>query len=211
MKAFQFAPGLDLRVIDRDGASWFVAKDVCEVLGLKPDATNGSLQGHIRRLDADEWVTAPLPSVSGTRKQYLISESGLYSLILTSRKPEAKAFKRWVTSEVLPAIRKNGGYMAPAVAKLAVESPAEFMARVSCRCLCEVRRHLRKQDGGVFDRLHRRLYFIERPMVVDHCAHTAPGLMPRHLVHGAVTKPRSAHQGAHRVAEVVERWEPRSV
>lgn len=122
--------GLNLRVIERDGEPWFGAKEVCEVLDLKPDAGNGSLQNHMRRLDSDEWKTESLPNVNGTsRKQYVINESGLYSLILRSRKPEARAFKKWITSEVLPAIRKNGGYMTPEVAKQAVEDPAVFMAR----------------------------------------------------------------------------------
>lgn len=131
MKAFQFAPGLDLRVIEHEGGPGFLAADVCAVLDLKPDPTNGSLQNHIRRLDPDEWTTLllPAPSGKGTRKQYVLSESGMYVMVLRSKKPEAKTFRKWVTSEVLPSIRKNGGYMAPAVAKLAVESPAEFMAR----------------------------------------------------------------------------------
>ncbi len=115
------APGLKLRVLDRDGEPWFVAKDVCESLDLKPDAGNGSLQNHMRPLDKEEWATALVASsVSNTRKQYIINESGLYSLILKSRKPEAKAFKKWVTSEVLPTIRKTGGYMVPALAQQAV-------------------------------------------------------------------------------------------
>lgn len=111
MKTFQFVPGLSLRVVDREGEPWFVAKDVCDVLDLKPDATNGSLQNHMRRLDADEATTMPLPSGNSTRKQYVINESGLYSLILKSRKPEAKAFKRWITGEVLggPTDRQGRG------------------------------------------------------------------------------------------------------
>lgn len=128
MKAFQFAPGLDLRLIDHEGDPWFVAKDVCEVLEVHTRDVR-------KVLDADEVSEISVDSVHLTRggrgrpPRTPISESGLYSLILKSRKPEAKAFKRWVTAEVLPSIRKNGGHMAPAVAKLAVESPAEFMAR----------------------------------------------------------------------------------
>ena len=82
---------------------WFVARDVCECLGL--DNTTKALIG----LDDDEKTEHEQYSGSG-RKPMLINESGLYSLVLRSRKPEAKAFKRWITHEVLPSIRKTGGY-----------------------------------------------------------------------------------------------------
>lgn len=121
MKAFQFAPGLSLRVIDRDGEPWFVATDVCAALQHKNTTVA------MRALDDDEQAKLNLGVVGGPVN--VVSESGLYALTLRSRKPHTRAFRKWVTSEVLPAIRKNGGYMAPSVAALAVESPAEFMAR----------------------------------------------------------------------------------
>ena len=121
MKTFKFAPGLELRVIDREGSPWFVAKDVCSVLGVQN--TTDALKKHV---DADDRASLKL-GLTGSAVN-IINESGLYSLILKSRKPEAKAFKRWVTSEVLPAIRKNGGYMTPEVAQQAIDSPAVFMA-----------------------------------------------------------------------------------
>jgi prophage antirepressor-like protein len=96
----------NLRVIVRDGEPWFVAKDVCDALGFThtPSA--------IRELDADERDTVRIQhSTSGNPNVTIINESGLYSLILRSRKPEAKAFKKWVTGTVLPAIRKDGGYI----------------------------------------------------------------------------------------------------
>ncbi|MCK9326214.1 MAG: Bro-N domain-containing protein [Bacteroidales bacterium] len=94
---------------DENGDPWFVAKDVCGVLGLE-----NSRQA-IQRLDEDEKadVTTNDTSSNGTtqiRKVNTVSESGLYSLIFTSRKPEARSFRKWVTSEVLPAIRKTGKY-----------------------------------------------------------------------------------------------------
>lgn len=111
-----------LRVFkDESGEPWFVAKDVCDALGI---ATN-----HLREtLDDDEVSNLPITEVGpefGGRAPLIITEAGLYSLILRSRKPEAKVFKRWVTHEVLPAIRKDGGYM---VAK-ADETPEQTMAR----------------------------------------------------------------------------------
>lgn len=92
-----------LRVITQDGEPWFVAKDVCEALGVDTS--------HVRRgLDDDEVATLPNWQGKGAAP-LIVSEAGLYALILKSRKPEAKSFKRWVTHEVLPSIRETGGYV----------------------------------------------------------------------------------------------------
>lgn len=88
---------------DENGEPWFVAKDVCDALGLDTS--------HVRRgLDDDEVSTLPNWQGKGAAP-LIVSEAGLYSLVLKSRKPEAKRFKRWVTHDVLPAIRRDGGYM----------------------------------------------------------------------------------------------------
>ncbi|WP_038292092.1 BRO-N domain-containing protein, partial [Zooshikella ganghwensis] len=95
-----------VRVINKDGEPWFVAKDVTEVLGYSlPSAMT-------RHLDDDEKGMSTMHTPGGSQELQTINESGLYSAILKSRRPEAKAFKRWVTHEVLPSIRKNGGYIA---------------------------------------------------------------------------------------------------
>lgn len=105
-----------VRVINRDSEAWFVAKDVAEALGYThvPHA--------LRMLDEDEKgvhiVDTPSRNqhgYAGTQKSNvsIVNESGLYALVLKSRKPEAQAFRRWVTSEVLPAIRKTGSYSLP--------------------------------------------------------------------------------------------------
>lgn len=92
-----------LRVISQDGEPWFAAKDVCEALGVDTS--------HVRRgLDDDEVATLPNWQGKGAAP-LIVSEAGLYALILKSRKPEAKSFKRWVTHEVLPSIRETGGYV----------------------------------------------------------------------------------------------------
>ena len=96
---------LNLRAVTINGEPWFVAKDVCDV--LEHSDVSMAVQG----LDPDEKTKQSL-GLPG-RAPVLINESGLYSLILKSRKPEAKAFKKWVTSEVLPSIRKTGMYLAP--------------------------------------------------------------------------------------------------
>ncbi|MDM5436198.1 phage antirepressor [Bacillus hominis] len=97
---------------------WFIAKDVCEVLKIKNTTVA------IQKLDSDEVTKFNLGGLSGETN--IINESGLYSLIMTSRKPQAKVFKRWVTSEVLPSIRKHGAYMTDQVLEQAVTNP-DFM------------------------------------------------------------------------------------
>lgn len=96
--------GLGVRTIEKEGQVWFVAKDICSALNVS-DSSQA-----LARLDNDErgWYEVPTPG--GRQEMIIINESGLYSLILSSRKPEAKVFKKWVTSEVLPAIRKTGSY-----------------------------------------------------------------------------------------------------
>lgn len=97
----------EIRVIDRDGDAWFVASDSCKALNI----TN--VGNALARLDADERDDIRLPDVTGrTQSIAIISESGLYSLILRSDKPEAKFFRKYVTSEILPTIRKTGSYQA---------------------------------------------------------------------------------------------------
>lgn len=98
----------NIRVVENSGEPWFVGKDVAEVLGY----TNPSkaLADHV---DADDKLNNETLLSLGQRGGWLINESGLYSLILSSKLPTAKKFKRWVTSEVLPTIRKTGSYKTP--------------------------------------------------------------------------------------------------
>ncbi|WP_318582905.1 phage antirepressor [Bacillus paranthracis] len=94
---------------------WFIAKDVAEVLEFSD--TNAMT----RHLDEDELMSVKLTGMN--MKSTLMNESGLYSAILRSRKPQAKAFKKWVTSEVLPSIRKHGAYMTDQVLEQAITNP----------------------------------------------------------------------------------------
>lgn len=110
----------NVRAMSLNDEPWFVAKDVCDVLGIK---TN-HLREDGRGLDDDEVMNLPNWEVGG-KAPLIVSEAGFYKLVMRSRKPEAKAFQRWVTHEVLPAIRRTGGYM---VAKQD-ETPEEIMAR----------------------------------------------------------------------------------
>jgi prophage antirepressor-like protein len=98
----------EVRVVIKDDEPWFVAKDVTDVLGFR------MASDALRTLDEDEKGTQTVRTPGGEQLVGVINEAGLYSLILRSRKPEAKAFKRWVTHEVLPTIRKTkGAYIAP--------------------------------------------------------------------------------------------------
>ena len=90
-----------IRVVERDGESWFVAADVCNVL----DLSNPTIA--VSRLDEDERAKFNLGRQGDAT---IVNEPGLYTLVLGSRKPEAKAFKRWITHEVIPIIRKTGAY-----------------------------------------------------------------------------------------------------
>lgn len=109
-----------LRAIqDESGEPWFVAKDVCDALCL------GRQHDSTRYLDADEKGEGLVDTPSGRQTMVVINEPGFYKLVLKSRKPEAKAFQRWVTHEVLPSIRKKGGYIAAAPD----ETPEQIMAR----------------------------------------------------------------------------------
>lgn len=102
--------GHAVRVIQRDGQPWFVATDVCTALGYSN--SRAAVADH---LDDDERSTVANPDGrNGGGLITIISESGLYALVLRSRKPEARRFAKWVTSEVLPAIRKTGSYAEPA-------------------------------------------------------------------------------------------------
>jgi prophage antirepressor-like protein len=98
--------GNKVRTIQKDGEPWWVLKDVCEVLGLS------SPHKVFDRLDEDEKGRNQIPTHGGEQEMTVVNESGLYNVILRSDKPEAKPFRKWVTSEVLPSIRKNGGYIA---------------------------------------------------------------------------------------------------
>ena len=100
--------GTEVRVLDQGGEPWWVLADVCTVLEVRNSRDAAD------RLDDDERGVAIIDTLGGPQGMTIINESGLWSLVLTSRKPEAKRFKKWITSEVIPAIRQTGGYIAAA-------------------------------------------------------------------------------------------------
>lgn len=105
MQIFKNRNFQSLRVFTRNKEPWFLAKDVSDILGFK--APND----FAKYLDNDEKGTIINPTLGGDQKMTIISESGLYSAIFRSKKPQAKMFRKWVSSEVLPQIRENGGYI----------------------------------------------------------------------------------------------------
>nr|DAY59899.1 MAG TPA: repressor domain protein [Caudoviricetes sp.] len=129
-----------LRVVRRDqGTPWFVAKDVCDCLEL------GRQQDSTRYLDEDEKGECLVNTPSGEQMMVTVSEPGLYSLILRSRKPEAKAFKRWVTHEVIPSLRKTGGYL---MAK-PDDTPEAILARAVLVAQDTIRRIEAERDEAI--------------------------------------------------------------
>lgn len=114
-----------VRTIIKDGDPWFIAADVCKALKIQDGSTATS------RLDDDEKGTTVLTrSTSGGNPNVtIVNESGLYSLVLGSRKPEARDFKRWITHEVIPSIRKHGMYATPQAAEAMLNDP-DVMIRV---------------------------------------------------------------------------------
>ncbi len=121
LKIFENPAFGQVRTVEREGEPWFVGKDVAQALGYKD--TINALKSHVDPEDKQGgWqITTP----GGTQEMTIINESGLYSLVLSSKLPTAKVFKRWITSEVIPSIRKTGGYIAAQTTL----SPEELMAQ----------------------------------------------------------------------------------
>ena len=122
IQVFQNQEFGELRTVVRGGEPWFVTVDVCKALDI------GNSRMAADRLDSDEKMTVSLTDThsrqrGGAQSLSLVSESGLYSLVLGSHKPQAKPFKRWVTHDVIPSIRKHGAYMTPETIEKALLNP----------------------------------------------------------------------------------------
>ena len=117
-----------IRTITKDSQPWFAAADVCNALEI------GNPSQALTRLDEDERFTTLISNegaASGRSQQSFVTESGLYSLVLGSRKPEAKAFKRWITHEVIPSIRKHGAYMTPGKLEEVMNDPDAWITMLT--------------------------------------------------------------------------------
>lgn len=118
-----------------DGTPLFVAKDICDALGIS------KYRDALTRLDEDERASISVDTLGGKQSMIAVNESGLYTLVFQSRKPEAKAFRKWVTGEVLPNIRKHGVYMPPEVAM-----SAKNLKRLRKQMLEQMRKYLIEDD-----------------------------------------------------------------
>lgn len=126
LQVFNFS-GNQVRTVEKNGQPWFVLKDVCEALG---DLAHRVVR---QRIGDDVCSTYPiLDSIGRQQETTIINEDGLYDVILESRKPEARAFRKWVTSEVLPTIRKHGAYMTPETIEKTLGDP-DFIIGLATR------------------------------------------------------------------------------
>lgn len=145
-KAVRVVPG-------QDGQAWFVARDVCEVLGIS------DYHQSVNSLDADERGRCTAHTPGGRQQVSAVSESGLYALIFASRKPEAKAFRKWITSEVIPSIRRHGAYMLPAVAEQASDDP-DYVVALAKQIKAEREKHQALESR--VERLEEGVTYLEQ-------------------------------------------------
>lgn len=145
-KVFDYQ-GSELRTVVLDNEPWFVAKDVCNIL------KHSNSRVAISRLDDDEKGVSKVYTPGGYQNMSVVNEYGLYNLVLTSNLPEAKQFKRWITHEVIPSIRKHGAYMTPekieevllnpdTLIKLATNLKEEQQRRISAEKVIEQQKPL---------------------------------------------------------------------
>lgn len=129
-----------VRVVERNGEPWFVGKDVAKVLGYSNP--NEAIADHV---DNEDKLNSKMLTSLGQRGGWIINESGVYSLILSSKLPKAKQFKRWVTSEILPAIRKHGAYMTEETLEKALTSP-DFLIKLATELKMEKDKRLQAEQ-----------------------------------------------------------------
>lgn len=131
--------GKQVRTVIKDSEPWFVAKDVCEILEIS------NSRDALSRLDADEKGVVLTDTLGGKQEMSAVNESGLYSLVLGSRKSEAKSFKRWITHEVIPSIRKHGAYMTGETLEKALTSP-DFLIELATKLKEEKQKRIEAEE-----------------------------------------------------------------
>ena len=147
-----------VRTATINGEPWFVANDVCAILEIDRTQT--------RRLDDDEKGVCLIHTLGGDQKMSIVNEFGLYSLILRSRKPEAKAFRRWITHEVIPAIRKYGMYATTPTLRKFQENPE--LIRLVCERMLAEKDRADKLDKRVTE-LQPKADFFDAFVSPDDC------------------------------------------
>jgi prophage antirepressor-like protein len=138
--------GQPVRMLSLDGEPWFVAKDACEAVGVS------KYRDAVAQLDEDERVSMAVDTPGGPQVMALVSEAGVYALMMISRSPQVKPFRRWLAHEVLPSIRRTGSYSLPAP----IESVAAPAAVHALAALAH-REHVVPMAGRVlaFERWHK--------------------------------------------------------
>ena len=143
LQVFEYRQTMDVRMVMQGDEPWWVLADVCRALGLE------RTDSVARRLDPDEKGTHLVSTPGGPQEMTIINESGLYMVIFRSDKPEAKAFKRWVTHEVLPIIRRTGRYeLGGQTAPMALQGPGAAPLPLSAQSLWFTLLWLEKAQGG---------------------------------------------------------------
>lgn len=133
----------NVRVVQVDGESWFVGRDVADALGYTN--TRDALSKHVGNEDKN---TVAIRDGKGNPNQTIINESGMYSLIFGSKLPQAKEFKRWVTHEILPSIRKHGAYLTDNVLEEALTSP-DFLIQLATQLKTEKEARLKAEQKTI--------------------------------------------------------------
>lgn len=214
LKIFENPQFGEIRVIERDGEPWFVAADVCRVLEIS-NTTDA-----LSRLDDDEKARLNLGLPGGPTN--CVNEPGLYSLVLGSRKPEAKAFKRWITHEVIPSIRKTGSYTFDGTSK---ELQAIIM--IDRRTVQHEQRITALEDSMVIDYSQQRTLVSQvNNVVIDAMGGTdSPAYCNRNVrgrtysecnrdiqkwfrVNSRSNIPRKRFEEAEEAVEYIQRWRP---
>lgn len=132
MQVFNYE-GNKVRTVMKDGEPWWVLRDACQALGISKHRDMAA------KLDADERASTKMDTPGGAQNITIINESGLYHLIFHSNKPDANRFRRWVTHEVLPTIRKTGSYSQPGAAQpFTMEQMAQFAAAVAAQVVTQI-------------------------------------------------------------------------
>ena len=178
-----------VRTIIKDGEPWFIAKDVCECLEI--DNSRMALE----RLDDDEKGVSSIDTLGGQQRMQIVNEAGLYSLVLSSRKPEAKAFKRWITHEVIPSIRKYGLYATPDTVEKILENP-DYMIEILQKYKEEKQKRLEAEN-----RLKE-----QEPLVLfaGTCLKSKDNILVRELA--KIAKDKSIEIGEKRLYQKLREW-----
>lgn len=161
LTSFQAADGAALRTLTINDEPWFMARDVCDALGLQDTSMA------IAPLDEDEKCKPKSGLGLRGRAPWLISESGLYRLMMRSDKPQARPFQRWVTREVLPAIRKRWAYMTQAVAEAVIEDPTVALRLALAQKDDELANHKRQIELHTYNGLRHTTFDWERIAVTS--------------------------------------------